>query len=373
MVLPNRLAKAAMTEQLAVDGDPTERLERLYARFRDGGAGMVLTGNVMVHRDHREHPRNVVADERSRGLDRLARAAGPCAVMQLSHPGRQALWTRAQPVAPSPVRLEGVGPIFEPPRALDAGEIEELVERFADAARLADLAGFAGIEVHGAHGYLVSQFLSPRTNQRSDEWGGSLQNRARFLLAIVDRVRAKVRPAFAVMVKLNSADFQRGGFDDADAVAVAKMLEGRIDLLEISGGSYEAPAMVGLRASTRAREAYFLEFAEELRRHTRTPLMVTGGFRTVDAMESAVSSGAIDVVGLARPLAMEPGLPARVLAGDRAPARTGRDKLGVRALDAVLAAQFYVEQLHRLADGKQPDEKLSRLWTIAHAAWMSRG
>lgn len=372
MILPNRLAKAAMTEQLAADGQPTERLERLYARFRDGGAGMVMTGNVMIHRDHREHPRNVVADEGSRGLDRLARAAGPCSVMQLSHPGRQALWTRAQPVAPSPVRLT-VGPMFKQPRALAAGEIEELVERFAEAARMADVAGFAGMEVHGAHGYLVSQFLSPRANQRTDEWGGSLENRARFLLAIVERVRAKVRPAFAVMVKLNSADFQRGGFDDADAVAVAKMLEGKIDLLEISGGSYEAPAMVGLRSSTRAREAYFLEFAEELRKHTKTPLMVTGGFRTIDAMESAVSSGAIDVVGLARPLAMEPGLPARVLAGDRAPARTGRDKLGVRALDGLLAAQFYVEQLHRLADGKEPDAKLSRLWTVAHAAWMSRG
>lgn len=101
--------------------------------------------------------------------------------------------------------------------------------------------------------------------------------------------------------------------------------------------------------------------------------MVTGGFRTVDAMEDAVRTGAIDVVGLARPLALEPGLPGRVLAGDRSPARTGRDKLGIRMLDSVLAAQFYVEQLHRLADGKDADPELSRLWAVAHAVWMSRG
>jgi len=373
LVLPNRLAKAAMTEQLAVDGEPTERLERLYARFREGGAGLVLTGNAMVDRDHREHPRNVVIDAHTKGLERLARAAGPGGMAQLSHPGRQALWTRGQPVAPSAVKLRGMGAVFEEPRALGADEIVALVERFAEAAHLCDLAGFAGVEVHGAHGYLPSQFLSPRTNHRTDEWGGSLENRARFLLSIVERVRARVRPGFALLVKLNSADFQRGGFEDADALAVARMLEGKIDLLEISGGSYEAPAMVGLRASTRAREAYFLEFAQRLRQHTKTPLMVTGGFRTVDAMQSAVSSGAIDVVGLARPLAMEPDLPRRVLAGDRAPARTGRDRLGVRGIDDVLAAQFYVEQLHRLADGKAPNPKLSRLWTLAHAMWMSRG
>jgi 2,4-dienoyl-CoA reductase-like NADH-dependent reductase (Old Yellow Enzyme family) len=377
LVLPNRLAKASMTEQLCPDGDPGERLRRLYGRFASGGAGLVLTGNVMVHRDHREHPRNVVVDGRS-SADALARwasaASGAPLVAQLSHPGRQALYAPRGPVAPSAVAMEGLGPVFKRPRALTAVEIGEVVRCFADAAKACDEAGFAGVEVHGAHGYLVSQFLSPRANLRDDGYGGSLQNRARFLLEVLAAVRAAVRPGFAVMLKLNSADFQRGGFDDADALTVMGMLEGRgVDLLEISGGSYESPAMVGQRSSTLAREAYFLEFAERARAATKIPLMVTGGFRTPAAMEAAVASGAVDVVGLARPMAMDPELPRRVLSGDPAPARAARDRIGVRVIDNLLAAQTYVEQMHRVADGREPDPKLSRAWTVAHALWMSRG
>jgi 2,4-dienoyl-CoA reductase-like NADH-dependent reductase (Old Yellow Enzyme family) len=377
LVLPNRIAKAAMTEQLAPDGDPGERLRRLYARFAAGGAGLLLTGNVMVHRDHREHPRNVVIDDRSSVAD-LARwaaaASGAPVVAQLSHPGRQALYAPRGAVAPSAVALEGLGPVFKRPSALTAVEIGDVVRRFAAAAQACDEAGFAGVQVHGAHGYLVSQFLSPRANHRDDQYGGPLENRARFLLEVIAAVRAAVRPGFAVMLKLNSADFQRGGFDDADALTVMGMLEGRgVDLLEISGGSYESPAMVGQRSSTLAREAYFLEFAERARATTKIPLMVTGGFRTPAAMESAVASGAVDVVGLARPLAMEPELPRRVLAGDPRPAKGARDRVGVKLIDNVLAAQTYVEQMHRMADGREPDPGLSRAWTFAHALWMSRG
>lgn len=378
LVLPNRLAKASMTEQLAPGGDPNERVRRLYARFAAGGAGLVLTGNVMVHRDHREHRRNVVVDESTdaAALRRWAiEAAGAPLVAQLSHPGRQALYAPNGSVAPSAVALKGLGPVFKPPRALTVEEIGDVVRRFASASKALDDAGFAGVQVHGAHGYLVSQFLSPLVNKRDDQYGGPLDRRARFLLEAIDAIRGAVRPGFAVMLKLNSADFQRGGFDDDDALAVMSMLEGHgVDLLEVSGGSYEAPAMVGdMKASTRAREAYFLEFAERARGATKIPLMVTGGFRTPAAMEQAVASGAVDVVGLARPLAMEPGLPRRVLAGDMGPAKQGRDRVGVRALDGVLAASTYVEQMHRVADGKEPDPGLSRAWTLAHAVWMSRG
>ncbi len=378
LVLPNRLAKASMTEQLAPGGDPNERLRRLYSRFAAGGAGMVLTGNVMIHRDHREHPRNVVVDDRSSTaeLKRWAdEASGAPVVAQLSHPGRQALYAPRGSVAPSAVPMKGLGPVFKAPKALTVEEIGDVVRRFASASKTLDEAGFAGVQVHGAHGYLVSQFLSPLVNKRDDQYGGSLEQRARFLLEVIAAVRAAVRPGFAVMLKLNSADFQRGGFDDDDALAVMAMLEGRgVDLLEISGGSYEAPAMVGdMKASTRAREAYFLEFAERAKTATKIPLMVTGGFRTPAAMELAVASGAVDVVGLARPMAMEPDLPRRVLAGDTRPAKEGRDRVGVKALDSVLAASTYVEQMHRVADGKEPDPGLSRAWTIAHAVWMSRG
>lgn len=376
LVLPNRFAKASMTEQLASNGNPNDALTTLYHRFREGGVGLLLTGNVMVHRDHREHARNVVIDDATdpAALAQFAKACGPCGIVQLSHPGRQALWTPqgVQPVSPSGVALEGLGPVFQPPRTLEAHEIDDIVARFAAASRASEQAGFAGVEVHGAHGYLVSQFLSPRTNKRTDEYGGSLANRARFLLAIVSRIRASVSAKFAVTVKLNSADFQRGGFEEEDGIAVAEMLDGKIDLLEISGGSYEAPAMVGARSSTRSREAYFLEFAEKLRKRTKTPLMVTGGFRTAAAMESAIASGAIDVVGLARPLAMEPGLPKRMLAGDHAPAPMPRDTIGVRMLDGILATAMYVEQMHRMARGQEPDPKLSRLYAIGHALWMLR-
>jgi 2,4-dienoyl-CoA reductase-like NADH-dependent reductase (Old Yellow Enzyme family) len=376
LVLPNRLAKAAMTEQLSVDGDPNARLERLYARFADGGAGLLISGNVMVHRDHREHPRNLVADERTSAAAyaALARAAkGAHLVAQISHPGRQAIYAPRGAVAPSAVPLKGIGPFFKHPRALTEVEIADVVRRFADAAKTCEASGLAGVQVHGAHGYLVSQFLSPRTNRRDDGYGGSLEHRARFLLEVIAAVRAAVRPGFAVMLKLNSADFQRGGFDDDDALAVMAMLEGRgVDLLEISGGSYEAPAMVGLAASTRAREAYFIDFAERARKATAIPLMVTGGFRTPAAMEAAVAGGAVDVVGLARPLTMDPALPRRVLAGDPRPAAEARDRTGLRQIDNLLAAQTYVEQMHRLADGREPDPKLSRLWTVAHAIWMTR-
>jgi 2,4-dienoyl-CoA reductase-like NADH-dependent reductase (Old Yellow Enzyme family) len=376
LVLPNRFAKASMTEQLASGGNPNAALETLYARFREGGVGLVLTGNVMVHRDHREHARNVVIDDATdaAALQRFANACGPRAFVQLSHPGRQALWTPkgVQPVSPSGVALEGLGPVFQKPRTLEPHEIDDIVARFAAAARASEAAGFAGVEVHGAHGYLVSQFLSPRTNKRTDEWGGSLENRARFLLDIVARIRATVSAKFAVSVKLNSADFQRGGFEEEDGIAVAQMLDGKIDLLEISGGSYEAPAMVGARSSTKQREAYFLEFAEKLRKRTKTPLMVTGGFRSAAAMQSAIASGAIDVVGLARPLAMDPSLPSRMLAGDSTPAPMPRDTIGVRMLDGILATSMYVEQMHRMARGKHPDPKLSRLYAIGHALWMVR-
>jgi 2,4-dienoyl-CoA reductase-like NADH-dependent reductase (Old Yellow Enzyme family) len=375
LVLANRLAKAAMTEQLAKNGDPGERLQRLYARFCSGGAGLVITGNVMIHRDHREHPRNVVLDDKaSRGAVERWRSSsvGAPILVQLSHPGRQALFVRGEAVAPSPIATQA-GPVFKKPRALSEAEIDDVVARFAFAAKLAEDAGFAGVQLHAAHGYLLSQFLSPRSNQRTDRYGGSLENRARFLLDAVARVRAAVKPAFAVTVKLNSADFQKGGFDDDDAIAVMKMLAGKIDLLEISGGTYEAPAMVGMRASTRAREAYFLEFAARARREVPSlPLMVTGGFRTPAAMEEALASGALDVVGLARPLAMDPDFPRRALAGDAAPVKLARDKIGVRLLDGILSAQAYVEQMHRIADGKDTDPDLSPLWTIAHAMWMSR-
>lgn len=326
--LPNRVAKAAMTEGLATaDGRATRELERLYGLWSDGGAGLLLSGNILVDRDHLERPGNVVIHGEP-DADRLARLgrwaetatrAGNHFWAQLSHGGRQVMKrVNPHPKAPSAVRLGLPGGQFGEPVALTAAEIDTLVERFATAAAAVQQAGFTGVQVHAAHGYLLSSFLSPRANRREDEYGGSLANRARVLLRVVGRIRERVGPAFPVSVKLNSADFQRGGFAFEDSLAVAALLEeAGIDLIEISGGNYEQPRLLGIEGmeraeeqnvapSTAAREAYFVDFAQAMQQKVTVPLMVTGGFRSRAAMESALASGAADVIGIGRPFCTVP-------------------------------------------------------------------
>ncbi len=339
VVISNRLAKCAMTEGLATpQGEPTSELARLYRIWSHGGAGMLLTGNVMVDRDHLERPGNIIidrppSDEMLAALKVWAAAGtegGNHFWMQISHAGRQTQKNvNPAPRAPSTVEMRLPGGRFGTPVPLTGEEILGLVDRFMNAAAAAKKAGFTGVQIHGAHGYLISQFLSPRTNLRNDEWGGSLGNRARFLMETVRRVRAAVGPKFPVSVKLNSADFQRGGFGFEESLAVARWLEtAGVDLLEISGGSYEQPAMMDLAgvggpaeqakvaASTSAREAYFVDFAKTMKAELKTmPLMVTGGFRTLAAMGHALSSGAADLIGIGRPLCGAPDACNDLLAG----------------------------------------------------------
>ncbi len=361
--LPNRIAKAAMSEQLGDERHaPTPALERLYARWARGGAGLLITGNVMVDRRALGEPGNVaVEDERDfEGLAAWARSARPVPIwMQINHPGRQAGRIRGtHPVAPSVVPLEGVGPAFAPPRALSEPEIREIIRRFATTASVAARAGFSGVQIHAAHGYLISQFLSPRSNLRTDGWGGSPERRRRFLLEILRAVRAAVGSNFAVGLKLNSADFQRGGFTAEESVDTVRALnEESVDLLEISGGTYERPAMWSLfphAHSTRAREAYFLEYAERVRATARMPLMLTGGFRTAEAMRAAVAGGAIDVVGLARPMAIEPDFPARVLSGTSRASRGLSAGFTLAPLQAAAIGLWYQWQIERMGRGLAP-------------------
>jgi 2,4-dienoyl-CoA reductase-like NADH-dependent reductase (Old Yellow Enzyme family) len=372
-VLRNRLAKAATSERLAADGDaPGEAIERLYRTWGAGGVGLIITGNVMVDRRALGESGNVaVEDERHlaelRAWSQAARAGGARIWMQLNHPGRQSpRFLSPEPVAPSAVQLKGGG-MFARPRALAGDEIRALVDRFARSAQVAAAAGFDGVQLHGAHGYLVSQFLSPLTNLREDEWGGDPARRRRFLLELVRAVKAAVPAGFSVGVKLNSADFQRGGFSEDESLEVIAALEAEgIDLLEISGGTYESAAMFDepAAASTRAREAFFLDFAERVRSRTRIPLMVTGGFRSSQGMNDALSAGAIDLVGLARPLAVEPDLPARLLAGAVERARPVRLATGWKKLDALIQATWYQQQIERLGRGLQPSPTLWRLRAI---------
>ena len=258
---------------------------------------------------------------------------------------------------------------FARPRAMTPMEVEETVGRFASAAEACQRAGFDGVQVHAAHGYLLAQFLSPLTNRRGDRWGGSLENRARLLLEVVRAIRARTGPRFTLAVKLNSADFQRGGFSEEDSLEVVRWLDGEgIDLLEVSGGNYESPALLlgpDVRESTVAREAYFLEFARRVRGVTRMALMVTGGFRSLAAMEAALGEGALDLVGLARPLALDPELPARLLSGqvDRSGVRPLRVKNRMLAMTA--EASWFGDQLGRLAEGLDPDPGISPYGSIA--------
>lgn len=335
--IPNRLAKAAMTEGLATpQGVPTPELDRLYGLWSDGGAGMLLSGNIQVDADHLERPGNVVIDREpdanmQAALARWAQAAtrnGNHFWAQISHAGRQTQKNvNTHPKAPSAVKLGLPGGQFGEPVALTIPEIEEIVRRFGVCAAALKEAGFTGVQVHAAHGYLLSQFLSPRSNQRTDQYGGDLANRARALLETVASVRAAVGPDFPVAVKLNSADFQKGGFAFEDSLQVAAWLEeASVDLIEISGGTYEQPRLIGVEGmedvedqhvaqSTMMREAYFVDFAMAMQEKVSIPLMVTGGFRQRAAMEQAITGGGADLVGLGRPMCVMTDAPAQLLTG----------------------------------------------------------
>ncbi|KZM68200.1 NADH:flavin oxidoreductase/NADH oxidase family protein [Nocardia terpenica] len=328
VVLPNRLAKAAMSEQLAdITGAPSQTLTRLYSAWGRGGAGLLITGNVMIDRRAFVEPRNVTLED-ERHLEQVgnwARAGareGAAMVMQINHPGRVAVGPLyRRPVGPSALRPQAVGFNLRKPRALSSDKIAELRRRFVRTAELAVTAGFSGVQVHAAHGYMLSQFLSPIANQRDDRYGGNAENRRRLLLEIVADVRKTIGPTAILSVKLNSADFQRGGFEEDESLDVALALEAAgIDLLEISGGNYEAPAMTGVMSdSTREREAYFLRYAEALRARPRVPLMLTGGIRTREFMNEVLGTGAVDLIGLGRPFAIRPDIAAGLLAGEREP------------------------------------------------------
>jgi 2,4-dienoyl-CoA reductase-like NADH-dependent reductase (Old Yellow Enzyme family) len=391
--LSNRLAKAAMTEGVADEWlRATSRHETLYRHWSEGGASLLLTGNVQVDRNDLERPGNVAVDatapqtfspEARARLTRWSRSgtvAGNHLWMQIAHAGRQSPWyVTRRPLAPSAVQLKLLGN-YARPRALTEDEILDLISRFAFAATIARETGFTGVELHGAHGYLISSFLSPVTNVREDAWGGSLENRARFLIETVRAVRRAVGADFPVAVKLNSDDFRKGGFSHAECLEVVQWLNDEsLDLLELSGGTYEQPRLIGaegraedavpVRASTRAREAYFLDYAASVRRVAKMPLMVTGGFRSRAAMESALD-GDCDLIGLGRPLCWMPDFPRRLLSheldriervedrlkfaerGWRSPASS---LLPLRMLNAFGAQSWYYCQLFRLADGRPAD------------------
>jgi 2,4-dienoyl-CoA reductase-like NADH-dependent reductase (Old Yellow Enzyme family) len=338
VTLPNRLVKAAMSELLAdTHNRATAAHQTLYGAWAKNGPGLMLTGNVQIDRQHMEHAGNV-AIQRKQNADQLtalkawstaAKREGSPVWMQLAHAGRQTQkWVNDTPKAPSAVPLDLPGIKFGTPVALTREEIVDLIDRFGYAASVARETGFDGVELHAAHGYLFSQFLSPRSNVREDEWGGDLAGRARFLLEVVRAIRTEVGVDFPIAIKLNSADFQRGGFSFEDSQIVAGWLdEASVDLIEISGGTWEQPKMANIEGvepafdpfvskASRDREAYFARFAPEMRKHLkRTKLMVTGGFRSARGMADAIANDGVDLIGLGRPLCLDLSAPAALLRG----------------------------------------------------------
>lgn len=388
-VLRNRLAKAAMSETLATYGNrPTQDLVRLYRRWAASGLGLLITGNVMIDRRALGEPGNLVIEDASdlAVLQQWTQAVtdqGAALWAQLNHPGKQSTkGLNAYNLAPSAVSFrEDMAAFFETPREATPAEIREIITRFGRSAAVCRQAGFSGVQVHGAHGYLVNQFLSPHHNRRTDEWGGSAENRRRFVLAVYAEIRRQVGPDFPVGIKLNSADFQRGGFTEEESLeTILALVEAGIDLIEVSGGTYEAPAMSGAmqtpkKASTVSREAYFLEFAEKVRATVAVPLMVTGGFRTVAGMNAALRAGALDVVGLARLLAIDPQAPVALLQGRDSGARVRPISTGLKAVDrlGLMEVLWYTRQLKRIAKGRapRPDESglAAFLKSALHSGW----
>jgi len=383
ITIKNRFGKAPLTEGLA-DGwnRATMRHARLYGAWADGGAGLVVTGNVQVDRRYLERPGNVVIDRGAggddpvamEGLRAYARAGtrnGTVLIMQINHPGRQTPRRVCEaPIAPSAVPLKLPESAFARPRAMTGEEVEDVIARFTHAAKVAQETGFHGVQVHSAHGYLLSQFLTPLVNQRTDRWGGSLENRARLLLEIVASIRAACGKGFLIGVKMNSSDFQQGGFDSEDSLKVAAWLEAAgLDHLEISGGNYEEPSMMGSKTSEGAavsdstvrREAYFMDYAERMRKVTKLPLMVTGGFRSKAAMEEALASGALDMIGLGRPMCVETDAPNRLLSG--AADRVGAYEKSIRPAKAGLG--WFALALIAHGDGRMPDVAMTGEQAIA--------
>ncbi|WP_396667573.1 hypothetical protein [Microbacterium sp. R86528] len=313
LVLKNRIVKAAMSDSLGDGtGDPSAAQVELYRRWAQGGAALLLVGEVQVDPAYPERPGNLVLhpgsdDERLRQLALAGSESGAHVWAQLGHAGALAWSPISSAAGPSELHIDGLH-CGELPLAA----VEALPQVYARAARHAQSVGFSGVEVHAGHGFLLSQFLSPLFNHRTDHYGGSIEHRSRILTDIVKQIRVEVGPSFGIGVKLNTSDQLAGGLTEDEALVVVSLLgDEAIDLLDLSGGTY----FPGAEASSEKRSSgpYFLDFARQAREVTNTPLMVTGGFKFRDEATQAVSSGTADLVGLARTMALDPEMPAKWL------------------------------------------------------------
>ena len=347
------------------DFQPKKNIATLYKRWAEGGTGLIITGNIMVDPKGTAEPGNIVFDKNSnmeilKNWANQGQQHGAKVMVQLNHPGKQAPKTVSkQTVAPSAVPLgNGLNKLFSTPRALTTSEVEELVQKFVTSAKITKEAGFSGVQIHAAHGYLISQFLSPHDNRRTDKYGGSLENRMRFLKEIYLGMREELGKNFTIGIKINSTDFKEDGLTEEDSLkTIIELANLGLDFVEISGGTYERPAMMGATSKS-TNQVFFAEYSKKLKQKIEIPVVVTGGIRSINAMNTLLNDNTTDFIGIARPLTIDPNIPNKIKQGTYTIVETTRVSTGVKKLDKIfgslLGIVYYQVLMQNIAKGKEP-------------------
>ena len=364
--IKNRFFKSAMSEGMGTrDFQPKKNIATLYKRWAEGGTGLIITGNIMVDPKGTAEPGNIVFDKNSnmeilKDWAKQGQQHGAKVMVQLNHPGKQVPKTIAkETVAPSTIPLgNGLNKLFSTPRALTTSEVEELVQKFVTSAKVAKEAGFSGVQIHAAHGYLISQFLSPHDNRRTDKYGGSLENRMRFLKEIYLRMREELGKDFTIGIKINSTDFKEDGLTEEDSLkTIIELANLGLDFVEISGGTYERPAMMGATSKS-TNQVFFAEYSKKLKQKIEIPVVVTGGIRSINAMNTLLNDNTTDFIGIARPLTIDPNIPNKIKQGTYTIVETTRVSTGVKKLDKIfgslLGIVYYQVLMQNIAKGKEP-------------------
>ena len=364
--IKNRFFKSAMSEGMGTrEFQPKKNIATLYKRWAEGGTGLIITGNIMVDPKRTAEPGNIVFDKNSnmeilKNWANQGQQHGAKVMVQLNHPGKQAPKTVSkQTVAPSAIPLgNGLNKLFSTPRALTTSEVEELVQKFVTSAKVAKEAGFSGVQIHAAHGYLISQFLSPHDNRRTDKYGGSLENRMRFLKEIYLGMREELGKDFTIGIKINSTDFKEDGLTEEDSLkTIIELANLGLDFVEISGGTYERPAMMGATSKS-TNQVFFAEYSKKLKQKIEIPVVVTGGIRSINAMNTLLNDNTTDFIGIARPLTIDPNIPNKIKQGTYTIVETTRVSTGVKKLDKIfgslLGIVYYQVLMQNIAKGKEP-------------------
>ena len=364
--IKNRFFKSPMSEGMGTrEFQPKKNIATLYKRWAEGGTGLIITGNIMVDPKRTAEPGNIVFDKNSnmeilKNWANQGQQHGAKVMVQLNHPGKQAPKTVSkQTVAPSAVPLgNGLNKLFSTPRALTTSEVEELVQKFVTSAKVAKEAGFSGVQIHAAHGYLISQFLSPHDNRRTDKYGGSLENRMRFLKEIYLGMREELGKDFTIGIKINSTDFKEDGLTEEDSLkTIIELANLGLDFVEISGGTYERPAMMGATSKS-TNQVFFAEYSKKLKQKIEIPVVVTGGIRSINAMNTLLNDNTTDFIGIARPLTIDPNIPNKIKQGTYTIVETTRVSTGVKKLDKIfgslLGIVYYQVLMQNIAKGKEP-------------------